>query len=447
MRQTAPILLIVTLAAFGQSVPEAFTSKADAYVQSWARDKLFRGAVLVAKDGKPVLRKAYGNANDEWEIANTPDTKFRLGSITKQFTAVAILQLVEQGKLKLEDPVKTHYPDAPAAWDSITIHHLLNHSSGIPSYTDQPGFMANRSRDPKTPAEVVKLTQDLPLQFTPGEKFRYNNTGYVLLGAILEKITGQSYASYLRKNIFDPLDMKDSGYDSSAEILKKRAQGYEPDGKNTAYIEMILPHAAGSLYSTIDDLLKSDEALYTEKLIKKATFVKMTTPGHSNYGYGLVIQNMPNGKPSQSHGGGVNGFNTFMIRFPEEHLVAIALGNQNGTAPQQIGLSLARIYFGEDIKPRPQLTEVKLPAAKLDDYIGSYQLAPGFILKVTREGDQMFTQATGQPKIKIFASAEDKFFLKVVDAQLDFHREADGKVSKVTLHQNGQDIPGPRIAE
>ena len=435
-------LLLIFSAALASA--QDFAAKADAYVQSWVRDGQFRGTVLVAKDGQAVFRKAYGNANDEWDIANTPDTKFRLGSITKQFTAVAILQLSEQGKLKLDDPVKTYYPEAPEAWDKITIHHLLNHTSGIPSYTDQPGFFAKSSRDPKKPGEIVKLTQDMPLQFAPGEKHRYNNTGYILLGAVIEKITGQSYAAYLRKSIFDPLEMNDSGYEVAATPLKKQASGYSPEGKNAPYLDMTLPYAAGSLYSTIDDLLKWDEALYTEKLLKRSSFAQMTTPGLSNYGYGLVIKPADN-KPAQAHGGGINGFNTFMIRFPEEHVVAIVLANQNGPAPDTIALNLARLYFGADIKPRPLRVEIKLPVEKLDGYAGQYQIAPAFVMKVWREGSRMLTQATGQGQLEIFASAEDRFFAKVVDAELVFTRDKEGKVTALTLHQGGREMPAPRV--
>lgn len=440
MRKNALLMLCLAAAVGAQD----FAAKADEYVQSWVRDKQFRGTVLVAKDGKPVFRKAYGQANDEWEIANTVDTKFRLGSITKQFTAVAILQLAEQGKLKLDDAVKVYYPEAPAAWDKITIHHLLNHTSEIPSYTDQPGFREQRSRDPKTPAEIVKWTQEMPLQFAPGEKFRYNNTGYVLLGMVIEKVTGVKYAAYLQLHIFEPLGMKDTGYETAGMVMKKRASGYEPDGRNAPYLDMTLPYAAGSLYGTVDDLARWDEALYTEKLLKRAWWTKMTTPGLSDYGYGLTMKPV-DGKASQSHGGGINGFNTFMIRFPEEHVVAIALANQNGQAPQEIAMNLARMYFGAEVKPRELRSEVKLPAAQLDEYAGRYQLAPNFVLKVWRDGERLMTQATGQGPIEIFAKGDGQFFPKVMEAELTFARDKDGKTTGLTLRQGGRTMAAPRV--
>lgn len=423
-----------------------FATKADAYVQSWVRDRQFRGAVLVAQDGQPTFRKAYGKANDEWDIPNTPDTKFRLGSITKQFTAVAILQLAEKGKLKLDDPIKIYYPDAPAAWDRVTIHHLLNHTSGIPSYTDLPGFMAQRSQNPLKPAEIVKLTQNRPLEFQPGEGYKYNNTGYILLGVVIEKASGQSYATYIQKNLLEPLGMRDSGYDLSAPIIKKRASGYQPDGTNAPFIDMTLPYAAGSLYSTVDDLLKWEQAMYTEKLISKASFEKMTTPGKGEYGYGIVSQTLF-GKKAHGHGGGINGFNTMMLRFPDQKVTTIVFANQNGPAAEQIARDLARLHFGEDVQPRPAYTEIKLPAKTIDSLAGRYQIAPNFVLKVWREGDQILTQATGQDIIEVFAKAENRLAAKVMEAELEFQRDADGKVTGLIIHQGGRTMPAKRLAD
>lgn len=439
------MMRILILAVFALALPaQEFAARADAFVASWVRDKQFRGAVLVAKDGQPVFRKAYGRANEEWEIASTPETKFRLGSITKQFTAVAILRLAEQEKLKLTDPVKTYYPEAPAAWDAITLHHLLNHTSGIPSYTDQKDFFAAKSRLPLKPAEIVRLTQEMPLEFPPGTKYRYNNTGYILLGVVLEKVTGVSYADHLKRTIFDPLGMKDSGYDSSTAILKQRASGYRPDGRNADFLDMSLPYAAGSLYSTLDDLLKWDEALHADKLLQRASWETMTKPGLGDYGYGLVIRPVE-GRPAQAHGGGINGFSTFMVRVPGERLLVVALANQEGPAAQTVAQSLARMYLGADVQPRPLKTEIKLPNEKLDTYAGRYQLGPNFILRVWREGEHMMTQATGQGPIEIFATAADRFFPKVMEAELVFEPGQDGKVTGLTLHQGGRSMRAPRI--
>ncbi|MFN7932497.1 MAG: serine hydrolase [Bryobacteraceae bacterium] len=423
-----------------------YASKAQAYVDSWLRDGQFTGTVIVTKDGQPLFRKGYGQANREWNIPNAPDTRFRLGSITKQFTAASILQLVEKGKLSIDDPVSKHYPDAPASWEKITIHHLLNHTSGIPSYTAIPDFFAKQSMIRRSPVEIVKLTQDKPLEFEPGSKFAYNNTGYVLLGAIIERITGGTYDEYLRKNIFEPLGLKDSGYDWNTTIVARRATGYTPDGKIAPYLDMSLPHAAGSLYSTIDDLAKWADALESGKVVSKEHYAKMTTAYLNNYGYGLTMAKIEN-HDVIGHGGGINGFNTSLMRAPADKLTVVVLANQNGPAADVIARELLALHFGKDVKPRPLLTEIKLPAEKLDSVAGQYELRPGFVLKVWREGDQLITQATGQGKLPIAASAEDRFFSKIVGAEIEFKRDAAGKVTSLILHQGGRDMPAKRIGD
>ncbi len=434
---------LLLFACLGLIQAQELTAPADEYVQSWVRDGLFRGTVLVAKDGKPVFQKSYGQANVEWSIPNGLDTRFRLGSITKQFTAAAILQLVEQGKLQLTDPVAKYYTDAPETWSGVTIHHLLNHTSGIPSYTSQPGFFAKQSRIRRTPAEIVQLTQDKPLEFQPGEKFAYNNTGYILLGYILEKVTGQTYADYLDQKIFGPLGMKDSGYDLAEKIIPRRAAGYAQDGKNTDFLDMSLPYAAGSLYSTVGDLLKWDQALYGGKVISADSLAKMTTPGKGDYGYGLVIQEK-DGRNVIGHGGGINGFNTNMIRFPDQGVVSIALANQNTNAVGPITDNLARLYMGEKITPRNKREAIQISSAKFDELVGEYELQPGFVMKVFRDGEKFMTQATGQGVIEIFAMSESRFFPKVVDAELEFERGPDGKAVALILHQGGRDMRAPK---
>ncbi|MBN8731955.1 MAG: serine hydrolase [Acidobacteria bacterium] len=423
-----------------------FTAKAGAYIDSWARDGHFSGTVLVVKDGKPLLRKGWGMANREWNIPNAPDTRFRLGSITKQFTAAAILTLAEQGKLSLQDPVNKFYAEAPAAWEKITIHHLLNHTSGIVSYTGLPGFFQKESMTARTPAEIVKLTQDKPLEFEPGSKMKYNNSGYILLGYVIEKVSGMPYDEYLKKNLFEPLGLKDTGYDWNQAIIARRASGYQPDGKHAAYLDMSLPYAAGSLYSTVDDLAVWAAALESGKVVSKENYTKMTTPYLNQYGYGLVMDKIENHEVV-GHGGGINGFNTMLLRAGGDGLTVAVLANQNTPAADRISKDLVALYLGKDVKPRPVLTEVKLPAGKLDSVAGQYELRPGFVLKVWREGQQLMTQATGQGKLAIQASAEDQFFSTLVDARIIFQRGPDGKVTQLTLHQGGREMVGKRIGD
>ncbi|MBL8173511.1 MAG: serine hydrolase [Bryobacterales bacterium] len=437
---------IVALCTAAALLAQDYSAKAQAYVESWVRDGQFSGAVLVMKDGQPLVRKGYGLANREWNIPNAPDTKFRLGSITKQFTAAAILQLAEQGKLSIDDPVSKHYPESPAAWEKITIHHLLNHTSGIPSYTAIPDFFQKQSMIRRSPAEIVKLTQDKPLEFDPGAKYAYNNTGYVLLGHIIERLSGQSYDAYLRKHVLDPLGLKDSGYDWNTTVIPRRASGYNPDGAIAPYLDMSLPHAAGSLYATIDDLAKWMHALESGKVVSKDHYAKMTTAYRNNYGYGLMMTKIEN-HDVIGHGGGINGFNTSLLRAPADNLTVAVLANQAGPAADTIARELAAMYFGKDVKPRALMTEIKLPAEKLDSVAGQYELRPGFVLKVWREGDQLMTQATGQGKLPLQASAEDRFFSRMVGAEIVFQRDAAGNVTSLVLHQGGRQIPGKRIGD
>ena len=209
-------------------------------VQTYVRDKTFMGAVLVARGGDVILSKGYGFANLEWDIPNSPTTKFRLGSITKQFTAASILLLEERGKLTLDDPIKKHMPDAPAAWDKITIYNLLTHTSGIPNFTNLPEYRSLKLED--TPvAKTVATVRDKPLEFAPGEKMSYSNSGYLVLGYVIERISGGSYAKFVTDNIFTPLGMKDSGYDSNTAIIPRRAAGYVPVGDRPAQ-RRLRPH-------------------------------------------------------------------------------------------------------------------------------------------------------------------------------------------------------------
>ena len=258
---TALLLFFVFNISFAQNKAKQI----DELIGKYNQYGQFNGSALVAENGKVILKKGFGSANIEWDIPNQPDTKFRLGSISKQFTAFLIVKLTEEGKIKLDVPITTYLPDYPkATGDKITIHHLLTHTSGIPNYTSLPNFFKDQSRNPYTPEEFVKTFSSLPLEFTPGEKFNYSNSGYFLLGYIIEKVSGKSYEQYLQETILDPLKMVNSGYDHADVILKNRAAGYEKRGKkirNAPYLDMSIPYAAGSLYSTVEDLYLWDQAL------------------------------------------------------------------------------------------------------------------------------------------------------------------------------------------
>jgi CubicO group peptidase (beta-lactamase class C family) len=290
---------------------------------------------------------------------------------------------------------------------------------------------------------VVKLTRDMPLEFAPGERFAYNNTGYVLLGHIIEKLTGNSYATHLGKTVFEPLGMKDSGYDSDEAIIPRRAAGYTGAGRNAKYIDMSQPHAAGALYSTVGDLLKWNAALHGGKLLSPDSYREMTTPGKGNYGYGLTI-NKAGERTILMHGGGIFGFSTMLTYVPEHQTTVAVLSNREGGAPGQIGIALTQLATGDDVKPRSPRVEISLAAEKKQRLTGDYELRPGFVLKIFMEGERLMTQATGQGAIEIFPMSESRFFPKVIDAELEFELEADGPPKSLTLRQGGAVLRAPR---
>ena len=430
--------LFVATTAFAQD-----TARMEQVIQIQVQNRTFMGAVLVAKGDTVLLSKGYGSANLEWDLPNTPATKFRLGSITKQFTAASILILEERGKLSTSDPIKKHMPDAPAAWDAITLHHLLTHTSGIPNFTALKEF-ATLKGTATTVDKSIALFRDKPLDFPVGERMSYSNSGYLVLGYVIEKVTGGSYEAFVQANIFTPLGMTDSGYDSNTRLIARRAAGYMPGPGsfvNADYAHMSVPHAAGALYSTTGDLLKWERALLGGKLLSAASLQKMLTPDKNNYAYGLAVPTT-NGRRVVAHNGGIEGFNTNMAHYPDSGFTVIVLGNVNGGAPDLLATQLAGIAHGDAV-PLPTVhKEIPLPAAAAS-YAGVYQLTPAVTLTIIHTGNQMFVQLTGQGPIEIFAESETAFFLKAVDAQLTFGGQG-GAITHVVLHQNGRDQKATR---
>ena len=346
----ALLIVILQSGAFAQQTAKTKAARIDEVMSLANKYRLFNGAVLVAENGKVIYKKGVGLANMEWNIPNTPETKFRLGSITKQFTATLILQLVDQGKIKLDGKISDYLPDyRKDIGEKVTVHQLLNHTSGIPSYTGQPGFFQEVSRNPFKVDDFVKKYASKDLEFEPGSKFSYNNSGYFLLGAIIEKVTGKSYEQALKENVFEPLGMKNSGYDHFNTLIEKRATGYQktPNGYNNApYLDMSIPYAAGSLYSTVEDLYLWDQALYTDRVLPEQTRQVMFKPHLSNYAYGWSVRNARfDAKiPVITHNGGINGFSTTIIRFPAEKHLIVMLDN-SGQGLDGLSEELAKILY------------------------------------------------------------------------------------------------------
>ncbi len=440
------LALLIVFGPPGSTRAKDLSPKFEEYMDACIKLNHFSGAVLVSKDGETLFGKGYGLANAEHQVPNTTQIKFRLGSITKQFTAMAILVLKERGKLKVEDPVGKYLDNAPKAWEGVTIHHLLTHTGGVPSYTDDPAY-PKKMMMPETVKSMIARFRDKPLDFKPGEKFHYSNSGYFLLGAIIEKLSGKSYEAFLKEAIFDPLGMKDTGYDHSDTLLPGRASGYTFDGeglKNADYLDMTQPYAAGSLYSTVEDLARWDRALDDGKLISKETYAKMYAPFKNSYAYGWMVTTTKGRKEIQ-HGGGINGFVTENLRYPDQKLCVVVLCNVLPSNPGRVAHDLAAIVLGEPYKLPTSRKVAKVNPKIYDLYVGRYQIAPKVIATFTREEDRFMTQITNQPKFEVFPESETVFFLKVVDATITFVKDDKGKVTHLVLHQGGLDIKAKRL--
>ncbi len=430
-----------------QSPPEPpnFSQTAKDLVAALVEADLFAGTVLVAARGNVLLRRGFGFADREWGVAHRPESKFRLGSLTKQFTATAILQLMEAGRLAPDDAIAKHYRDAPAAWRDVSLMHLLTHTSGIPSYTSIPGFFDSAARIERTPQEIIALTRDAPLLFRPGSQFKYNNGGYVILGHVIEVVSGMAYEDYIAENILTPLGLADTGYDHDETIIPFRAPGYRFENgsfKNAAYLAMSLPHAAGAIYSTADDLFAWLKALSAARPISASSVALMMRDHGHGYGFGFAIQSQFS-RPHLVHAGGINGFSVVLSHYPDADLTIIVLANIQGAPVQKIARDLAALYFGV----QDETDEVSLDPALLADYVGLYRLGETKILRVSQEGARLFVEWAGQKRQEAMAQDDHHFRAKLADWTLSFEADGVALASRAILTQNGRIWSGPRIAD
>lgn len=419
-------------------------------------------AVLVAKDGKIIYKKGFGYADIGNRVPFTADTKSRIGSHTKQFIASAILKLQEEGKISVNDKLSKFIPDFPRG-DEVTIHHLLTHTSGIHSFTNKPEFNKYVTCEAKAEDIIDSIKKD-PYDFNPGEKQAYNNSGYFILGYIIEKITGEPYGDYLKKTFFDPLGMKNTGVHDSRTIYENEAYGYSyENGKfvKATNWNMSWAGGAGSLYSTVGDLFLWNEAVFNGKVLNEESFKSALTPVKLNdgtearalgggYGYGwLMLENR--GLKLITHGGGLAGFNSALIRYPDINATIVVLQNCFPPAPGMSAFDLAtpiqEIFFWEFAKPQ-ELAKVDKTVSpnKYDDYVGRYDYG-GVVMTIRRDGNRLFAQLTGQPEFEIFPKSENEFFWKVVDAQVTFVKDENGKVTHILHRQSGREIKAPKLKE
>jgi CubicO group peptidase (beta-lactamase class C family) len=394
-------------------------------------------AIAVVKDGKPVHIKGYGVANLEWDCPIRPDTVFRLASITKQFTATAIMLLERLGKLHLDDSITIYLPDYPTHGRTITITHLLNHTSGIKSYTLLDTFLTDIAKKDLSPGELLAYFKDLPLEFEPGTRFLYNNSGYHLLGLIIERIAAMSYEQFVQQYIFQPLNMNHSYYMHNETIIPRRASGYaktQEGYRQADYLNMMIPYAAGSLGSTVEDLIRWDAALREECLLDANTQERMYTPVQladgrtEDYGFGFRITAYE-GHRLIGHGGGIPGFHTFLARFIDDKTMITVLANTAEIAVEKITRKIARYLFNI---PAVTRTPVTLSTALLDKAVGTYITEDGFPVEIGRNEDRLILRSLIEDsllpisKTTYYASQDDEI-------EVHFADEQDGVFNALTL--------------
>jgi CubicO group peptidase (beta-lactamase class C family) len=342
----APVALAATPEARVGGPAPVQASAIDGLITRYKAKGLTDANVLVAKNGAPVFRISFGLANREWEIPNAPDVEFGIASMTKQFTAMAILQLAEDRKISLDDPISKYVEAAPPAWREITVRHLLTHTSGIPSHTSLPEWSAQTWMD-RSPEDLIKFVRDRPLDFAPGTKSRYDNAGYVILGFIVQKVSGQSLSDYLAAHVFTPLGMTHTGFISD-KVLPRRASGYERQGRQwlgALWVTAIKESGAGGIYSTTDDLLTWDQALYDPKRLGVADLTPMFTNYGHGFGFGYVISSQ-DGHRAWWHNGHGSGFSSVMARYPDDKLTVIVLSNDDEAPVECFSEDLAALYLG-----------------------------------------------------------------------------------------------------
>jgi CubicO group peptidase (beta-lactamase class C family) len=429
--------------------------QADAYLTAWANQGRFSGVVLIAKGDKVLLRKGYGNANYELNVANTPETVLRIGSITKSFTALSILQLEEKGLLNVSDPVAKYVPELPTAWSKITIHQLLCHKSGIPDFVNAEAY--SDLADSLHVEKALKEYADKPLLTKPGEVLRYSNSGYILLGRVIEHVTGESYRDYLTANILKPAGMTHTAYDLAVDVVPNRASGYRFDGEtviNAPHGDPSYPGSAGDLRSTVDDMYRFDRAIKSGMLFSNALTTKAWTPyGHmiappplpieADYGYGWMIGE-DFGHKYVGHGGWVNGFVSQFTRYPDDDAVIIVLSNFETVTYVQISKDLSAILFGAKYQA-PVARKIVHPSQEtLARYVGDYLIGPT-TLEITMRNGRLYAFVKGQPApYGLIATSDTEFYLNDSPTDVRFIADANGAVNNIALKFGDTDLAAVR---
>jgi CubicO group peptidase (beta-lactamase class C family) len=447
-------------------LPENFGAWVDEYVsafgRNWGEGYAMSGYVMVARDGKPVFAKAYGKANRTTGAVADGDTRFRIGSITKQFTSVAILQQVEKGTIHLEDHLSKYLPDLPFA-DRVAIHHLLSHTSGVASYTDDEALMKTRDR-PHPAAEVVASFANKPLQFEPGSEFRYSNSNYFLLGLVLEKVTGQTYKDYLDAHVLGPAGMTRTSAADTPDAPDS-AVGYTRDGETitpAGAVDMSLPFAAGSIRSTPNDMVRWDRALASDVLLTEPSRRRMVTPVLGGYAYGVGVGTVL-GREVDEHGGGIDGFLSGFARVPQEKLAVAIFSNNDSFDPEPILDAIVKMALGGGKVAEPvEKAPLPVDAATMARFAGDYALDPdnakaiapklsseviatfATLAMENKDGHLRF-KPVGQGSLEVFRASDGSLFTKQAGLVI-VAEPAKGQAKRVTVTQDDIQMVFVRVA-
>ena len=440
-------VVLLMAAACGQAASHAeISTQIETYLKPFVESGNFTGAILVARHGRVLFRHAYGMANYELQVPNSTETRFHIASVSKPFTATAILQLHEQGRLSVGDPVAKFVPKFPNG-DRITLEHLLTHSSGIPNVNNLADY-DTFARSPHSLEELVAKFASLPLEFPPGSDYRYSNSNYNLLALILEKVSGERYGEYLQKHCFEPSGMKDTGHDGDARrVIPLAASGYEPAGvssyEKAPYLDWSNKTGNGSLYSTLDDLYRFDRALNNDILLKKSTREKYFVEGRGHrFGW---FQRRRSGYRVMSANGRSPGFTAQLDRFPDDDATVIVLSNSYASVSQEpIAEALGAIVLGEEPAKPPMLKPSRVPQSTLESYAGQYRYGPDYLIPnasftVTAEAGSLLLEFNGF-RTALVPLADAEFLDRSFWAHAAFSKDSNGKVLSMKYSYAGREF-------
>jgi CubicO group peptidase (beta-lactamase class C family) len=432
-----------TCSSFGQSAQ----NKLDELINAYATLNQFNGSALVVMKGTVLLDKGYGYRNAGDKIMNDKNSIFQLGSITKQFTSAVILKLLQEKRLSLTDKLSKYFPEYPKG-DSITIQQLLTHTSGIYNYTNDADFMKNEITVPATREKMMALFENKPLDFSPGTSWNYSNSGYLMLGYIIQEVTKMPYYEAVRKYVFIPLHMTQSGFDFTHLKDNNKTTGYfklnGAESLPAPIVDSTVSFSAGSIYSTTGDLYLWHQALENDKVLSKTQQEAAYTPLKNNYGYGWVIDSLY-GKRRVSHNGGIPGYITTLVRIPEDDVFIILLSNASNESLTEMDNNILAILYGKEYTVPKERTAVVLPLETLKQYEGEYEMRPGLNVVLNVKDGALQATPTGQSPKLFKAEKEDLFFEKEDNIQIEFIRNEKKEVDGFMLHQGGQEIKCKKI--